>query len=65
MYVFLCMWRVLLSLPAALLWMLLYGLIVLGWGIKAGDRFIVCWNSFVEEADFQLPIGDIDEESIR
>lgn len=58
MYVLLAMWRILLTIPMATLWMLLYAFVMLGWGVDKGDKFIMCWNQFVEDADFQLPVGE-------
>lgn len=60
MNVLLTMWRVLLSVPMATLWMLLYALTMIGWGVAAGDRFIMAWNQFVEDAPFKLPIGEAE-----
>lgn len=58
MYVLRAMWQIIMSVPAATLWMLLYALIILGWGIKKGDKFIMCWNQFVDDADFRFPTGE-------
>jgi len=58
MNVLLAMWRVLLSVPMATLWMLLYAFVMLGWGVAAGDRFIMAWNQFVDNANFSLPVGE-------
>ena len=45
-------WRVLLSLPLAVLWMGMFGLLAIGWGLGATDSFIKNWNNFVEEGPF-------------
>ena len=45
------MLRVMLSLPLAIAWMLMYVIITLGWGLKEGERFIDKWNEFVCDDD--------------
>jgi hypothetical protein len=52
------MWAVVWSIPAAILWMLLYAVIFVGWGTKKSDDFVLCWNAFVDEGDFRFPDGN-------
>lgn len=54
MYVFLTMLRVLLSLPLAILWIAMYLILMLGWGLKRADSFMLHWNKFVVEGDVDV-----------
>ena len=44
---FLAAFRLLMCLPLAVSWMLLYALIWLSYGTVRGDQFIMMWNAFV------------------
>lgn len=44
---FLTAFRILMCMPIAVAWMLLYGLIWLSYGAVRGDMFIMAWNAFV------------------
>ena len=44
---FLAALRLLMCLPLAISWMLLYGLIALSYGIVRTGQFILMWNAFV------------------
>jgi len=44
---FLVAYRVLMCLPLAISWMLLYGLIALSYGVVRADMFIMMWHAFV------------------
>lgn len=44
----LMMWRVLLSLPLAVVWMAAYGLIIAGWGLRTADGMLAAWNEWAE-----------------
>lgn len=56
---FLAAFRLLMCLPLAISWMLLYGLIALSYGIVRADQFILMWNAFVYNdtpVDEQCPL---------
>lgn len=42
----LVIWRVLMCLPIAVSWMLLYGLVAISYGPARADMFIVACNAF-------------------
>lgn len=42
-------WQLLWSLPLAVLWVLLFGIIFIGWGLSRADKFIIHWNNMVED----------------
>lgn len=50
----LTMYRVLMSLPLAICWMLTFAVLVAGWGLSRGDKFIELWNAVV--------VGDDDDD---
>lgn len=45
----LMMWRVLLTLPMAICWILIYVLLLIGWGLKVADSMLVAWNKWASE----------------
>lgn len=45
----LTMWRVVLSLPLAVVWMTAFFLVTIGWGLKAADGMLVAWNAWASE----------------
>ena len=56
---FLAAFRLLMCLPLAISWMLLYGLIALSYGIVRADMFVMMWNAFVYNdtpVDEQCPL---------
>lgn len=42
----LTMWRVVLSLPLAMVWMIAFFLVMTGRGLKAADGMLVAWNKW-------------------
>jgi hypothetical protein len=49
MYVLNQLRQVLVSIPLAGIWLVMCGLMYLGWGIKGVDKFILGWNKTVED----------------
>ena len=58
------MWAVLWSPLAAILWMLLYAVIFIGWGTEKSDAFVKVWCKYVDEGsdvnpkDYVFPDGE-------
>lgn len=50
-------YRVMLSLPLAVCWMLTFAVLCAGWGLSRGDKFIELWNSVVVDEDDDHPCG--------
>lgn len=49
MYALKAMWQILWGLPLAVLWVLMYLVVVLGWGLARADKFIIHWNNMVND----------------
>lgn len=45
--------RIFLSLPLAILLIVVYSILMLGWGLKIADKFLVSWNAFVNDNDVE------------
>lgn len=58
MYILNTLRQLLFSIPLAILWMLMYLLLILGWGLPVADKFIVQWNRFVDDTPFTIGTGD-------
>lgn len=54
MYVLITMARLLLSLPMVVLWIGIYLLLCVGWGVPKADQFLLHWNKFVGEEDVDI-----------
>ena len=53
-YIFNLVRALLMSVPLAILWVLVYFTLFLGWNRAVADKFIFSWNSFVEDAGVEL-----------
>lgn len=60
MYILTLLRQLLFSIPLAMLWMLTYLFLILGWGLPVADKFIAHWNRFVDDAPFVIGTGDTD-----
>ena len=45
---------VVLSLPLLVLWLGMYLLLFLGWGLAIADQFMLHWNKFAEQSDLDI-----------
>lgn len=57
MYAAKTMWSLLWSIPMCAAWVVLYLILVVGWGPKKADKFIVYWNKMIESEEHTLEIG--------
>lgn len=53
----LTMYRVLMSLPLAVCWMLTFVVLCAGWGLSRGDKLIELWDDIVVDDDDDHPCG--------
>lgn len=57
LYIFNLLRQLVFSIPLAVLWMLIYLFLILGWGLEVADKFIKHWDRFVDDAPFVLGTG--------
>lgn len=58
------MWRILISLPVAVTWMVMALLLYLGWGLPQVDKFIRAWNASMEEEDGPITGGPLPPDPL-
>lgn len=46
--------QILFSIPMAVLWVLMFTVVTLGWGIESAGKFIKHWNNFVEDGSVEF-----------
>lgn len=42
-------WQILWHIPVGALWVGMYFILWIGWGLKSADLFIKHWNNFIDE----------------
>lgn len=57
MYAVRTAWSLLWSIPMCVAWLVMYFILVIGWGPKHADKFIVHWNKMANDEEIPLEIG--------
>lgn len=55
MYALKAAWQILWCVPLALVWILMFLLLTIGWGLPRADKFIVHWNNMINDDSSGAP----------